>query len=65
MAKSREIACQYYKWEGECSKGHDGTFRGSCQKCRDYLPLRGGVPARKDLRREKREKYAKDRRNWV
>lgn len=55
MAKNREIACIYYECEGQCLKGRDGTFRDSCQKCKLYLPLRGGKPARKDLHRQKKD----------
>ena len=65
MARDRERACKYYVCEGNCSKGREGTFRKQCQICNLYLPLPGGQPARKDLRREKREKYLKDKRNWA
>ena len=27
MGSEREVACVYYKWEGECEKGREGTFR--------------------------------------
>lgn len=64
MAQDRERACIYYKFEGNCSKGHKGTFRKVCQKCKDYYPAKRGKAARKDLRQEKREKYTADRRNW-
>lgn len=53
--KDRETACVYYLCEGECSKGREGTFRKYCQRCKLYTPLAGAEPARKDLRRKKRE----------
>lgn len=62
--KDRERACVYYIAEGQCSKGHEGTFRKACQRCKHYCALKGGNVARKDLRREKRDKYTKDKRNW-
>jgi len=62
--KDRERACKYYVYEGSCAKGREGTFRKACQVCNLYLPLKGGNVARKDLRREKKEKFAKDKRNW-
>ena len=65
MAKDRERACKYYICERNCSKGREGTFRKQCQICSKYDPIPGGQPARKDLRREKRDKYLKDKRNWA
>ena len=62
--KDRERACKHYLYEGNCAKGRDGTFRKACQTCNKYDPIPGGRLARPDLRREKKEKYAKDRRNW-
>ena len=59
MAKTREIACESYICEGNCSKGREGTFRKACQTCGKYRPIRGGRPARTDNRREKREKISK------
>lgn len=53
--KNREIACQFYEYEGRCLKGREGTFRKACQKCKLYKAIKGGRPARKDLRRQKRE----------
>ena len=55
MAKTREIACKYYKFEGGCEKGRKGTFYKYCQKCDWYIPVKFGTPARKDLRRQKKE----------
>lgn len=63
--KDREIACKSYVCEGNCSKGREGTFRSYCQTCNKYDPIKGGRPARKNLRREKREKFLNDRRNWA
>lgn len=62
--KDREIACMYYINEGNCSKGREGTFRKACQTCDKYRALKGGKPARRNLKKEKEQKYQKDRRNW-
>lgn len=62
--KDREIQCKYYIYETQCSKGHKGTFRKQCQFCKDYIPKMGARPRRKDTRKEKNEKYMKDKRNW-
>lgn len=64
MAKDREVACEFYICEGSCSKGREGTFRKTCQTCSKYRPVKGGRPARRNLKREKQEKYLKDKRNW-
>jgi hypothetical protein len=48
--KDREIACQFYIYEGNCSKGREGTFRKQCQTCKKYVPVKGGRPARTDTR---------------
>lgn len=64
MARDREISCEFYVCEGECSKGKSGTFRHQCQICSDYKARAGGRPARLDLRNKKRERFNKDRRNW-
>ena len=53
--KDREIACKYYVCENECTKGREGTFREACQTCNLYVAVKGGRPARKDLRRHKKE----------
>lgn len=65
MARDREVACKSYICEGNCSKGREGTFRDYCQVCNKYDPIKGGRPARKNLKREKREKFLNDRRNWA
>ena len=62
MAKTREIACVHYKAEGNCDLGKDGTFRGHCQKCPSYSPLRHGRPARTDTRRQKAERIMRKER---
>ena len=56
MAQTREVACEFYKWEGECSKGRAGTFRDACQTCKKYKAKKGAVPARKNLKKQKAEK---------
>ena len=62
--KDREIACIHYVCEGNCDLGKEGTFRKQCQICRVYRPIPGGRPARPNLKHQKKEKFAKDRRNW-
>ena len=59
MAKTREIACQHYKYEGCCDLDKDAEFRGHCQTCPSYKKLKGGKPARVDNRRKKLEKINK------
>lgn len=56
MADTREIACEYYEWEGQCSKGREGIFRKTCQICKKYKPKKGTSPARKNLKKQKTEK---------
>lgn len=53
MSKTREIQCQYYLNEGNCSKGRSGTFRKQCQTCNLYSHKIGGKPARPNLKRKK------------
>ena len=60
--KDREIACVHYKAEGNCDLGKDGTFRGHCQICPSYSPLRHGKPARTDTRRQKAERIMRKER---
>ena len=60
--KDREIACVHYKAEGNCDLGKDGTFRGHCQICPSYSPLRHGRPARTDNRRQKAERIMRKER---
>jgi hypothetical protein len=65
MAKTREVACQYYVCEGLCEKGKGGIFRGICQTCSTYLPIKGGRVARPDRRKEKINKIIKkETREW-
>jgi len=56
MAQNREIVCIFYDHEGSCAKGRDGIFRKTCQTCDKYIARKGGIPARKDLKRQKLEK---------
>ena len=56
MATTREIACEFYKWEGECAKGREGTFRKACQTCKKYKAKKGSLPARQNLKKQKAEK---------
>lgn len=62
--KDRERQCVYYIYETNCAKGHDGTFKKACQHCKFYIPKKGAVPRRKDLRKEKVEKWMDNKRNW-
>jgi len=64
MAKNREIACIHYICEGNCALGKEGTFRKHCQTCKTYKAVPGGLPARKNLKREKLNKIKNDRRTW-
>lgn len=57
--KDREIVCLFYNYEGNCSKGREGTFRKRCQVCSLYSPLAGGMPARKDNRKQKNDRRNK------
>ena len=54
--KDREVRCIYYDYEGNCLKGIEGTFWDACQTCNKYKPVKGGAPARKNLKRQKMEK---------
>jgi hypothetical protein len=54
--QDREIPCIYYKWEGECAKGREGTFRDACQTCKKYKPKKGAVPAKRNLKKQKLNK---------
>ena len=65
MARDRERACEHYLNEGNCRKGHEGTFKRCCQTCHDYVAKKGAVPRRKDLRKEKREKWFRNDENFL
>ena len=56
MGSEREVACIYYKWEGECKKGREGTFRKARQTCKTYKAKKGSLPARQNLKKQKIEK---------
>ena len=64
MAKDREIACIHYLNEGNCDLGKEGTFRKQCQICKTYKAIQGGKPARPNLKKQKQEKFLKDKRYW-
>lgn len=64
MAKDRTIACVNYMAEGHCSKGREGTFYGKCQTCNKYQPIKGGTPARRNLKKEKLNKIKNNRKDW-
>lgn len=65
MAKDREKACIFYLNEGNCKKGHKGTFNKKCQTCKDYQALRNGVPRRQNLKKKKQDKWSRDIRNFT
>ncbi len=55
--KDRNTICEYYEFEGGCSKGRKGTFLQSCQTCQLYKKKQGYAPAgRKNLKRQKIER---------
>lgn len=56
--KDREIVCRFYTYEGgPCDKrGISAHFRGECQTCAKYDPLKHGRPARPDVRKKKLDK---------
>lgn len=62
MAKTREIACVHYLYEGNCDLGKDGIFRGHCQICPSYKKKPGAKPARTDTRRQKAERIMRKER---
>ena len=59
MAKDRNTVCEFYNYEGGCSKGREGTFKKYCQTCQIYKAKKGAIPARKNLKREKMEEAKK------
>lgn len=65
MARDRERVCEHYLNEGNCRKGHEGTFKRCCQTCHDYVAKKGAAPRRKDLRKEKREKWLRNDENFL
>jgi hypothetical protein len=65
MARDREVACIHYVCEKNCDLGKEGTFRDKCQTCKTYKAKRGGAAARPNLKKQKQEKFMKDRRNWT
>lgn len=56
MARVREIQCEFYICEGQCSKGREGTFYKQCQICDKYRKKPGGKPARIDNRKQREER---------
>lgn len=64
MAKDRFVACMFYKYEGCCARGREGTFYKECQHCGLYQPIPGGEPTKKNLRREKREHQKRRYDDW-
>jgi hypothetical protein len=54
--RDREIQCIHYLNEKNCDLGKEGTFRHQCQTCKNYVPLKGGKPARTDRRGSKQER---------
>lgn len=63
--REREIACEFYQAEHQCTKGKDAEFHGMCQHCGLYRKLPGGKPARTDNRKRKLAKIdKKEMRRW-
>ena len=56
MADTREFVCEYYLYEGGCTKGREGTFWKACQTCNKYKAKKNTLAARKNLKRQKIEK---------
>lgn len=54
--KDRERKCKSYICEGNCAKGHEGTFNHTCQHCKDYCAVKGSAPRRTDRRRQLKER---------
>ena len=65
MSKNRERVCIFYINEGNCRKGHKGTFYKKCQTCKDYQAKKGSLPKRKDLRKEKNIKWMNNIKNFI
>lgn len=65
MAKTREIVCEYYICEGNCSKGREGTFNKCCQTCNKYRKKPGAAPRRVDNRNKKLNKIDKKETNRI
>ena len=63
--KDRYVQCKYYLNEGNCEKGHKGTFYRACQKCADYTPLKGKKPTKKNLRKQKIYKILSNKKYWA
>lgn len=62
MAKDRLIPCKNYINEGNCEKGHEGTFKKSCQHCKDYR-ARASVEVvnrKKEAERKRTSKVTKE-----
>ena len=57
--KDREIVCIHYLCEHNCALGKDACFRGLCQTCPSWKPIKGRRPARIDSRRKKMDKILK------
>lgn len=57
--KTREIACIHYVCEGNCDLHKEASFYKHCQICKTYKAIRGGKPARKDNRKQKKDKIMK------
>lgn len=59
--RDREIVCEYYTYAGgPCSKRKTKVwFRKTCQKCKQYRALKGGKPARLNLKKKRKERNLK------
>lgn len=56
MVSEREVACVHYKWEGECAKGREGTFRKACQTCKKYKAKKAAFLLARILKNKRQRK---------
>lgn len=63
MAKDRYVACCYHIAEGKYQKCRECSFYKKCQTCDKYLPVKGGRPAKKNLKKKKLNKFL-SRQTW-
>lgn len=56
MAKDRFVQCQYYEYEGCCSKNREATFYDYCQVCNLYSAKKGAKAAKTNTRKQRRDR---------
>lgn len=64
MSKDREYPCKHYINEGNCALGKEGTFTKKCQSYKNYVKLPGSNPRRKNLKKEKTDKFMSNIKNF-